>query len=89
MAIPSFLTIVMMPFAYSISDGIGFGFISFTLIKMLRGKFKEIPCADVRARRCSSPCIAQVRALPVAQRTAPFGAVPFFLTGTAGSFILK
>ncbi|MGI6199941.1 MAG: NCS2 family permease [Christensenellales bacterium] len=43
MAIPCFLTIVMMPFAYSISDGIGFGFISFTLIKMLRGKFKEIP----------------------------------------------
>lgn len=42
-ALPSFLTIAMMPFAYSISDGIGFGFISFTLIKMFRGKFKEIP----------------------------------------------
>ena len=33
----------MMPFAYSISDGIGFGFISYTLIKMFRGKFKEVP----------------------------------------------
>ncbi len=43
LAIPAFLTIVMMPFAYSISDGIGFGFISFTLIKMVRGKFKEVP----------------------------------------------
>ncbi|MBS5645380.1 MAG: NCS2 family permease, partial [Clostridiales bacterium] len=42
-ALPCFLTIAMMPFAYSISDGIGFGFISFTLIKMFRGKFKEIP----------------------------------------------
>ena len=42
-AIPCFLTIAMMPFAYSISDGIGFGFISYTVIKMARGKFKEVP----------------------------------------------
>ncbi len=42
-AIPAFLTISMMPFAYSISDGIGFGFISYTLIKVFRGKFKEVP----------------------------------------------
>ncbi|MBE5785768.1 MAG: NCS2 family permease [Clostridiales bacterium] len=42
-AIPAFLTIALMPFAYSISDGIGFGFISYTLIKMARGKFKEVP----------------------------------------------
>lgn len=42
-AIPAFLTIAMMPFAYSISDGIGFGLISWTLLKMVRGKFKEIP----------------------------------------------
>ena len=42
-AIPAFLTIAIMPFAYSISDGIGFGFISYTLIKMARGKFKEVP----------------------------------------------
>ncbi|MDO4567571.1 MAG: NCS2 family permease [Clostridia bacterium] len=42
-AIPAFLTIAMMPFAYSISDGIGFGFISYTIIKMSRGKFKEVP----------------------------------------------
>jgi len=42
-AIPSFLTIAMMPFAYSISEGIGLGFISYTLLKMVRGKFKEIP----------------------------------------------
>lgn len=42
-ALPSFLTIAMMPFAYSISDGIGFGFISYTLIKLFRGKGKEVP----------------------------------------------
>ncbi len=42
-ALPCFLTIVMMPFAYSISDGIGFGFISYTLIKIARGKAKEVP----------------------------------------------
>lgn len=42
-AFPCFLTIVMMPFAYSISDGIGFGFISYALIKVFRGKFKEVP----------------------------------------------
>ena len=41
-AIPAFLTIAMMPFGYSISDGIGFGIISYVLIKMCKGKFKEI-----------------------------------------------
>ena len=42
-AIPAFLTIAMMPFAYSISDGIGFGFISYSIIKVARGKAKEVP----------------------------------------------
>ena len=42
-ALPCFLTIAIMPFGYSISDGIGFGFISYTIIKMARGKFKEVP----------------------------------------------
>ena len=42
-AIPWFLTIAMMPFAYSIADGIGFGIISYTLIKLARGKAKEVP----------------------------------------------
>jgi adenine/guanine/hypoxanthine permease len=40
--IPAFLTIVIMPFTYSISYGIGFGFISYTLIKLFRGKFKDL-----------------------------------------------
>lgn len=42
-ACPAFLTISMMPFAYSISDGIGFGFISYSIIKLARGKAKEVP----------------------------------------------
>lgn len=42
-ALPAFLTIAIMPFAYSISDGIGFGFISYTVIKVARGKAKEVP----------------------------------------------
>ncbi len=42
-AMPCFLTIAGMPFFYSISDGIGFGFISYTLIKVFRGKAKEVP----------------------------------------------
>ncbi len=42
-AIPAFLTIAVMPFAYSISDGIAFGLISFILIKVIRGKGREVP----------------------------------------------
>ena len=41
--VPAFLTISMMPFAYSISDGIGFGFISYSIIKLARGKAKDVP----------------------------------------------
>jgi len=40
--IPAFLTIIIMPFTYSISYGIGFGFISYTLIKLFRGRFKDL-----------------------------------------------
>ena len=41
-SIPAFLTIVMMPLTYSISEGILFGIISFVLLKLLTGKFKDI-----------------------------------------------
>ncbi len=37
-AIPAFLTIVLMPFTYSITAGIGAGFIAYVLIKLVRGK---------------------------------------------------
>lgn len=42
-AIPAFLTMFMMIAAYSISDGIAFGMISYVIIKLCRGKVKEIP----------------------------------------------
>ena len=41
-AIPAFLTIIMMPFAYSIADGIAFGVLSYIGIKAFSGKIKEI-----------------------------------------------
>ena len=41
--IPAFLTIVIMPFAYSIAEGIVYGLLSFVLLKTVTGKFKEIP----------------------------------------------
>ncbi|MBE6014835.1 MAG: NCS2 family permease [Lachnospiraceae bacterium] len=40
--IPVFLTVIMMPFAYSITTGIGFGFISWTICKIFAGKIKEL-----------------------------------------------
>ncbi|NJP28561.1 NCS2 family permease [Microbispora sp. SCL1-1] len=41
-AIPAFLTIVLMPFTYSITAGIGAGFVSYIVIKVLRGKAREL-----------------------------------------------
>lgn len=41
-AIPAFLTIVMMPFAYSIAEGIVFGMVSYAVLKTLTGRHKEV-----------------------------------------------
>ena len=41
MVLPAFLTMVLMPFTYSIADGIAWGAISYVLIKMGMGKFDE------------------------------------------------
>lgn len=41
-AIPAFITIITMPFCYSIAEGISFGMISYVLIKLLAGKRKDI-----------------------------------------------
>lgn len=41
-AIPAFLTIIMMPISYSISEGIVFGMLSYTILKTLTGKAKEV-----------------------------------------------
>lgn len=41
-AVPSFLTLAMMPFTYNISYGIALGIISYVLIKLFTGKIKEV-----------------------------------------------
>lgn len=41
-AFPAFLIMIVMPLTYSISNGIGFGFIAFTLIKLFSGKGREV-----------------------------------------------
>ena len=41
-SIPAFITIVMMPMAYSISDGILIGMITYVVLNMLCGNFKRI-----------------------------------------------
>ena len=41
-AIPSFLTFVLMPFTYSIANGIGAGFIAFVFIRAIQGRAREV-----------------------------------------------
>ena len=41
-AIPAFLAITLMPFTYSISNGIGAGVISYVVIKLAVGKPKQV-----------------------------------------------
>ena len=41
-AIPAFLTITTIPLTFSIANGLAFGFSSFTLMKLARGKFGEV-----------------------------------------------
>lgn len=41
-AIPAFVTMLLMPLAYSISDGIMLGMISYVVINALTGKFKKV-----------------------------------------------
>ncbi len=41
-SIPAFLTIIMMPLTHSISDGILFGVLSYVLLKIFTGRYKEL-----------------------------------------------
>ncbi|MDQ3957793.1 MAG: NCS2 family permease [Actinomycetota bacterium] len=41
-ALPAFLTIVIMPFTYSITNGIGAGFISYVFVKLSRGRGEDV-----------------------------------------------
>jgi AGZA family xanthine/uracil permease-like MFS transporter len=40
-AIPSFLTLMIMPVTFSITDGIAFGFISYSILKTIKGEMRE------------------------------------------------
>lgn len=44
-AIPAFVTMVMMPFTYSITNGIGMGFITFVVLRLAAGRGREVPVA--------------------------------------------
>lgn len=41
-AIPAFLTIAVMPFTYSLTNGIGAGFVAYVVIKAVLGKAREV-----------------------------------------------
>ena len=41
-ALPAFITIIMMPFSYSITNGIGAGFISYLVVQLARKRVREI-----------------------------------------------
>ncbi|MEV6022402.1 NCS2 family permease [Streptomyces sp. NPDC052036] len=44
-AVPAFVTMLMMPFTYSITNGIGMGFITFVVLRLAAGRAREIPAA--------------------------------------------
>ena len=49
-AVPAFITAVMMPFSFSITEGIALGFISYCVMKLFTGRLRELsPCVVVVA----------------------------------------
>ncbi len=40
--IPALLTMVVMPFTYSITNGVGAGFLAYTVIALLRGRWRDV-----------------------------------------------
>ncbi|MFI5619485.1 NCS2 family permease [Streptomyces sp. NPDC051567] len=44
-AVPAFLAMVTMPFTYSITNGIGVGFVSFCALRLATGRGREVPVA--------------------------------------------
>lgn len=44
-SVPAFLAMVMMPFTYSITNGIGIGFIAFSVLRLAAGRGREVPVA--------------------------------------------
>lgn len=46
-ALPAFVTVAIMPLTYNISYGIGLGLITYVLVKLFSGKWKEINLVTV------------------------------------------
>jgi AGZA family xanthine/uracil permease-like MFS transporter len=42
LAVPAFLTMVLMPFTYSITNGIGAGFVAYVFLKLARGRSRDV-----------------------------------------------
>ena len=42
-AVPAFLALVLIPFSYSITQGLIWGFLSWTVVKLAVGKTQEVP----------------------------------------------
>jgi AGZA family xanthine/uracil permease-like MFS transporter len=40
--IPAFLTMMTIPLTFSIANGLAFGFTAYSLMKIVRGKFREV-----------------------------------------------
>ncbi|WP_329039809.1 NCS2 family permease [Streptomyces sp. NBC_00178] len=45
LAVPAFLAMLMMPFTYSITNGIGIGCIAFSVMRLVAGRGREVPVA--------------------------------------------
>jgi len=42
-SVPAVVTVLMMPFTYSIANGLAFGFISYAVLKLLTGRARQVP----------------------------------------------
>lgn len=40
---PGFITLITIPLTFSITEGISFGFITYTFLKLIKGRFREVP----------------------------------------------
>ena len=73
---PALLTMTIMPFSYSITNGIGAGFVSYVVIKLVRGRGRRRPSAPLR-RGGGVPAVlrAPLDARRAARQRGPGGAV--------------
>ena len=68
---PALLTLTLMPFTYSITNGIGAGFVSYCVIKLLRGKGAEVHAMMYGSRRRLRDLLRPARPPRPPRRLAP------------------